>query len=176
MAEQGGHKVGRETRLGFGLVSWSFDYESAATISQRPRPSPSQLTTACATTTTTYWSVLCRQATTQIQLPANLIVLVAEPRKLPGREERGRGARGSECEQRALAPASNEAWNFSALATVSSFFFCSLLLFLIFLIPLSRVFAFCHASQNFMKWNLLKSCYGICHVSSTKTYCRHFKR
>lgn len=123
MAEQGGHKVGRETRLGFGLVSWSFDYESAATISQRPRPAPSQLTTACATTTTTYWSVLCRQATTQIQLPANLIVLVAEPRKRPGKEERGRGARGSECEQRALAPASNEAWNFSALATVSSFFF-----------------------------------------------------
>lgn len=121
MAEQGGHKVGRETRLGFGLVSWSFDYESAATISQRPRPAPSQLTTACATTTTTYWSVLCRQATTQIQLPANLIVLVAEPRKRPGKEEGGR-ARGSECEQRALGPASNEAWNFSALATVSSFF------------------------------------------------------
>lgn len=128
MTEQGGHKVGRDTRLGFGLVSWSFDYESAATISQRPRPAPSQLTTACATTTTTYWSVLCRQATTQIQLPANLIVLVAEPRKLPGREERGRGARGSECEQRALAPASNEAWNFSALATVSSFFLLPLAL------------------------------------------------
>lgn len=52
MGEQGGHKVGRETRLGFGLVSWSFDYESAATISQRPRPAPSQLTTASATTTT----------------------------------------------------------------------------------------------------------------------------
>lgn len=32
MAARGGHKVGRETRLGFGLVSWSFDYESAATI------------------------------------------------------------------------------------------------------------------------------------------------
>lgn len=128
MAEQGGHKVGRETRLGFGLVNWSFDYESAATISQCPRPAPSLLTTACATTTTTYWSVLCRQATTQIQLPANLIVLVAEPRKLPGREERGRGARGSECEQRALAPASNEAWNFSALATVSSFFLLPLAL------------------------------------------------
>lgn len=127
MAEQGGHKVGRETRLGFGLVSWSFDYESAATISQRPRPPSSQLTIASATTTT-YWSVLCRQATTQTQLPANLIVLVAEPRKLPGREE-GDWARGSECKQRALAPASNEAWNFSALATVSSFFF--------FLLPLA---------------------------------------
>lgn len=132
MAEQGGHKVGRETRLGFGLVSWSFDYESAATISQRPRPPSSPLTTASATTTaTTYWSVLCRQATTQIQLPANLIVLVAEPRKRPGREE-GDWARGSECEQRALAPASNEAWNFSALATVSSFFFSLFLLLDIF--------------------------------------------
>lgn len=174
MAEQGGHKVGRETRLGFGLVSWSFDYESAATISQHPRPPPSLLTTACATTTTTYWSVLCRQATTQIQLPASLIVLVAEPRKRPGKEEGGgQGEVSASSGRWRRHPMKHE-----TLAHLQQFrlFFCSLVLFLIFLIPLSRVFAFCHASQNFMKWNLLKSCYGICHVSSTKTYCRHFKR
>lgn len=161
MAAQGGHKVGRETRLGFGLVSWSFDYESAATIC----PPPSTLSTACATTTTT--SVLCHEATTQIQLPANLIVLVAEPRKRPGRaEEEGQGAVSASSGRWRRHPMKHE-----TLAHLQQFpllFF--LLLCLIFLIPLSRVFAFCHASQNFMKWNLLKSSLSICHVSSTKTY------